>query len=204
MNLSHCSEMQQIPDLVLASGSPRRSLLLSTAGYTFRTELPDVDETQAEGEDPTDMVLRLSEDKARTVAGGPNDVVLAADTIVVLDGAIMGKPANHGDAIAMLSALSGATHSVLTGWTILQGDDERFGVTESRVEFNALTTSEIEDYIEDRQPWDKAGAYAIQGDGGRLIKRVSGSRANVMGLPIGEVVEALSDLGVSRSTPNGS
>jgi len=196
--------MEQIPDLVLASSSPRRSLLLSTAGYAFRTELPDVAEAQAEGEDPAEMVLRLSEDKARAVDGGPDDVVLAADTIVVLDGAVMGKPANHGDAIAMLSALSGETHSVLTGWTILRGHDERFGVTESRVEFNALTTGEIEEYIEDTQPWDKAGAYAIQGDGGRLIKRVSGSRANVMGLPIGEVAEALSDLGIPRSTPNGS
>lgn len=148
------------------------------------------------------MVLRLSEDKARAVTAEPREVVLAADTIVVLDGVVMGKPVDHADATTMLAALSGATHSVLTGWTVVRGDDERFGVSESRVVFNPLDATEIEDYIRDTQPWDKAGAYAIQGDGGRLIEAVSGSRANVMGLPIGDVAEALSDLGVNRSAPN--
>lgn len=191
-------------NLILASGSPRRALLLSAAGYTFLTEPPDVDESHVDGEEPAAMVLRLSDDKARAIAAGPHDVILAADTIVVLDGVLMGKPTDREDATHMLTALSGTTHSVLTGWTIVRGTDERFGVSESRVEFNVLSPTGIEDYIDDAQPWDKAGAYAIQGDKGRLIKGVSGSRANVMGLPIGEVADALSDLGISRSTPNGS
>jgi len=192
-----------MPNLILASGSPRRALLLSTAGYTFRTEPPDVDESSAVGEDPADMVLRLADTKARAVAAEPSDVVLAADTIVVLDGVVMGKPADREDAAGMLTALSGATHSVLTGWTVIRGLEERFGVSESRVAFNALSSAEIQDYIDDVQPWDKAGAYALQGDKGRLINGVNGSRANVMGLPIGEVADALADLGVVRSTPNG-
>ncbi len=191
-------------DLVLASGSPRRSLLLSTAGYVFRTAPPDVDEMQQEGEEPAAMVLRLSEDKARAVSAGSHEVVLSADTIVVLDGAVMGKPVDQEDAAKMLGALSGATHSVLTGWTVIRDDEERFGVAESRVEFHPVDAAEIDRYIEDTQPWDKAGAYAIQGDRGRLIKAVSGSRANVMGLPIGDVAEALRDFGVDRSAPNGS
>lgn len=190
-------------DLVLASGSPRRSLLLSTAGYAFRTSAPDVDETQHDGEEPAAMVLRLSEDKARTVSAEPHEVVLAADTIVVLDGVVMGKPVDQEDATQMLTALSGATHSVLTGWTVIRGDEERFGVNESRVEFHPLDAAEISRYVEDTQPWDKAGAYAIQGDRGRLIKAVNGSRANVMGLPIGDVAEALKDFGVNRSAPDG-
>ncbi|MGI9529113.1 MAG: Maf family protein [Acidimicrobiia bacterium] len=191
-------------DLVLASGSPRRSLLLSTAGYAFRTTAPDVDETQRDGEEPAAMVLRLSEDKARAVSADPHEVVLAADTIVVLDGVVMGKPVDREDATRMLGALSGATHSVLTGWTVIRADEERFGVTESRVEFHPLDTAEIDRYIEDTQPWDKAGAYAIQGDRGRLIRAVSGSRANVMGLPLGEIAEALGEFGVTRSAPDGS
>lgn len=148
------------------------------------------------------MVLRLAGDKAAAVAASPQDVVLAADTIVVLDGVVMGKPSSREEAVGMLTALSGVAHSVLTGWTVLRGQDERFGVSESRVEFNGLESAEIDAYIDDVQPWDKAGSYAIQGDAGRLIRRVVGSRANVMGLPLGEIVEALTELDVVRSTPD--
>ena len=188
-----------MPDLILASGSPRRALLLSTAGYTFRVERPDVDESHEDGEEAAALVLRLAEEKALAVSRSTEDVVLAADTVVVLDGTVMGKPADREDAVAMLTALSGATHSVLTGWTLLAGSEQRYGVHESRVEFNDLSPAEIDAYIDDVQPWDKAGSYAIQGDSGHLIRQVSGSRANVMGLPLGDVAEGLTELGIIRS-----
>ena len=191
-----------MPNLVLASGSPRRSLLLSAAGYTFRVDVPDVDETPRAGEEAAEMVLRLSEAKARAVGGGVDEVVLAADTVVVLDGEIMGKPTDEADAARMLSRLAGRTHQVLTGWTLVVGDQERFGVAESHVRFRPLTDEDVHAYISDVQPLDKAGAYAIQADRGRLISSVTGSRSNVMGLPIGDIVGELDDVGVERSTPD--
>jgi septum formation protein len=193
-----------MPELVLASGSPRRSLLLSSAGYSFRTVVPDVEERALSGENPAEMVLRLAEEKARTVPASEEEAVLAADTIVVLDGVIMGKPEDPQDALAMLQSLSGRSHSVLTGWTIVAGDEERFGVTESRVTFHNLAEAELTRYIEKTNPMDKAGAYAIQGDNGWLIESVSGSRANVMGLPIGDVADALEDLDIRRSPADRS
>lgn len=185
-------------NLVLASGSPRRSLLLSAAGYEFRVAVPDVDETQAPGEDPAEMVLRLSADKAKAVEAASDEAVLAADTVVVLAGEVMGKPTDEAHAVRMLSSLSGRSHQVLTGWTIRSSEGERFGVTESVVRFHSLSGDQIRAYLDEVQPMDKAGAYAIQADGGRLIASVTGSRANVMGLPIGEIAESLTELGVDR------
>ena len=188
-------------ELVLASGSPRRSLLLSLAGITFTTVVPDVDETPLADEAPAEYVLRVSELKAHSVPRSGNDVVLGADTTVVFKGAIIGKPSTATDAVSILSRLAGETHSVLTGWSITDGNSHRFGVEESLVRFNERTSDELADYVERTQPFDKAGAYALQGDNGWLVSQVSGSRANVMGLPIKEVVEALGAFGIERSTP---
>ena len=188
-------------NFVLASGSPRRRLLLSAAGFDFTVFRPDVDETPVEGEDPAEMVLRLSGAKA-LAAGKTGAVVLAADTIVVRDDSILGKPRDFDDAVAMLWSLQGRSHSVLTGWMVTDGSKEQFGVAESRVEFAAKTSDELIAYVQRTDPLDKAGAYALHGDDGWLVTEVRGSRANVMGLPLAEVVPALAAFGIERSTPN--
>jgi len=186
--------------LILASGSPRRALLLSIAGITFTKVVPDVDETAIADEAPAEYVLRLSEMKAHAVGHTPGDVVLGADTTVVLGGTIIGKPADAHEAVSILTRLSGETHSVLTGWTITDGSDHRFGVEESLVRFNERTREELVAYVERTQPYDKAGGYALQGDDGWLVANVDGSRSNVMGLPIREVVDALGHFGIERSS----
>jgi septum formation protein len=192
-----------VPRLILASGSPRRALLLATAGFAFDVRAPDVVETMYEDEPAAEAVLRLAELKAAAVDRASNDVILAADTMVVLDEDSLGKPSDRDDAIEMLTTLSGRTHSVLTGWVASGQGGERFGVAETRVGFKSLDTDAVIAYVDDAQPFDKAGAYAIQGEGGRLIEHVDGSRANVMGLPLREVADALADLGIVRSAPHG-
>lgn len=187
--------------LILASGSPRRSLLLASAGYDFTTDPPDVDETQLPDEPPVEYVIRVSEAKARAVIRPPGAAVLAADTTVVLDGAAIGKPTDDADALRILGSLSGRAHSVLTGWHVVSDLGERFGVEESIVRFNQRSEEELREYVERTSPLDKAGAYGIQGDNGWLIASVTGSRANVMGLPIRVVTDELTALGVVRSAP---
>lgn len=188
--------------LVLASRSPRRSLLLAGAGFPHVVRVGEVDESMFEGESVPDAVLRISHLKVHSVSREEGEVVLGADTTVVLDGAPFGKPVSAKDATRMLETLSDRTHSVLTGWTAVGDRGDRFGVAESRVTFKSLTSSAIRSYVNDMQPFDKAGAYALQGDNGRLVADVIGSRANVMGLPLREVVEALEDLGIERSAPD--
>jgi septum formation protein len=192
-----------VENLVLASGSPRRALLLRTAGFTFEVRIPDVVETVHEEESALETVLRLAQLKADAIDRDASEVALAADTMVVLDGEALGKPMDRDDALGMLGKLSGGTHSVLTGWVAVGDSGERFGVTETRVTFKDLTEESIEGYVDDAKPFDKAGAYGIQGENGRLIKHVAGSRANVMGLPLREVVDALNDLGIDRSASHG-
>jgi septum formation protein len=192
-----------VPRLILASGSPRRALLLATAGFAFDVSAPDVVETMCEDEPAAEAVLRLAELKAAAVDRASDEVILAADTMVVLDEDSLGKPSDRDDAIQMLTTLSGRTHSVLTGWVAIGQGGERFGVAETRVGFRSLDTDAVIAYVDDAQPFDKAGAYAIQGEDGRLIERVDGSRANVMGLPLREVADALADLGIVRSAPHG-
>ena len=173
---------------------------MTVAGFTLDVRPPDVDERFLGDEKAAEAVLRIAELKATAVVRAPGEVVLAADTMVVLDGEALGKPVNSDHASRMLTALSGRTHSVLTGWTAIGDVGERFDITESRVTFKELSEEAIASYIADEQPFDKAGAYGIQGEAGRLIDRVVGSRANVMGLPLREVTEALSELGVERSS----
>jgi len=189
--------------LILASGSPRRALLLGAAGISFDVMVPDVDESLMDGEPPSEYVLRLSDEKASRVPLVDRHVILGADTTVVLDGVSIGKPDDHDHAVSILMSLIGRSHSVLTGWTVRSSMSHRFGITESRVVFNDRSEAEVSEYVDRTRPFDKAGAYALQGDGGFLVSSVIGSRSNVMGLPIGDVVPALEDLGVVRSTPHG-
>ena len=189
--------------VVLASGSPRRTLLLAAAGIPHRVAVPDVDESLMGDEDPSAYVLRLSGAKAAAVTVGEDEVAIGADTTVTQAGSVIGKPVDAEDALSILRSLQGASHRVLTGWTVRSVDAERFGVTESLVRFHARTDDELRAYIERTRPFDKAGAYALQGDGGWLVRDVEGSRSNVMGLPIADVIDALADFGIERSAPHG-
>lgn len=186
--------------LLLASASPRRAELLRTAGFEFDVQPADVDERVLEGEAPDTYVRRVAEAKAAGVvrlAGGR--VVLAADTVVVVDWTILGKPAGHEDATRMLRLLSGRRHSVLTAVVVLA---PRFGadgwratrVEETVVEFGPLSAAEVAWYVDSGEPQDKAGAYAIQGLASRFARRIEGSYSNVVGLPIAAVHEMLSEL----------
>jgi septum formation protein len=165
----------------------------------LETRIPDVVETVLDDEPALETVLRLAQLKADAIGRDASEVVLAADTMVVLDGKALGKPVDRDNALEMLGELSGKTHSVLTGWVAVADSGERFGVAETRVTFKELTEESIKDYVDDAEPFDKAGAYGIQGENGRLIEQVTGSRANVMGLPLREVADALNELGVDRS-----
>jgi len=179
--------------LVLASASPRRRELLAQLGIPFEVVTSDVPETPAPAERPAAFAQRVARDKAAEVARRcPGALVLAADTIVAVEGVIFGKPQDRADARRMLEALAGRTHEVLTAVTLRTpaGDVEEL-VVGSAVEFRALTAREIEDYLDGSEPYDKAGAYAVQGEAQRFVVQVRGSYTNVVGLPMDEVRELL-------------
>jgi septum formation protein len=178
--------------LVLASQSPRRAELLRAAGFEFIVRAADVDETPLANETPRDYVLRMAEDKARAVSG---EIVLAADTTVVLGNEIMGKPKDSDDAARMLRALSGQRHQVITGICIRRGTEIFRDIASTDVWFSALNENEIADYVASREPMDKAGAYGIQGLASRFIERIDGSYSNVVGLPVALVYRRLLELG---------
>lgn len=185
--------------LILASASPRRAEILRDADIEFAVLSSAVDETPLPGEAANDLVRRLAAAKAELVAAravGPA-IVLAADTVVVLDGQILGKPRNTEHARAMLQRLSGRTHEVLTGVALIRLPDmERREFTESTlVEFRAMEEAELAEYLDTEEPYDKAGAYAIQGRAGRFIPRIEGCYFNVVGLPLARVVAAMKELG---------
>lgn len=177
-----------LPDLVLASSSPRRRELLAQLGLTFRVMPPDVDETHLVGERPRALVARLAATKARTVNGEP---VIAADTVVEIDGAVLGKPVSESDARAMLRRLSGRAHHVHTGVTVRSGERVETEVVTTQVQFVALTPGVVDWYLGTGEPFGKAGAYAIQGAGAVLVDSVHGSVSNVVGLPLATVVTLL-------------
>jgi septum formation protein len=170
--------------LVLASQSPRRAELLRQAGIPFVVRAAPVDESPRPGENPVDYVCRLAEEKARAVPAAADDLVLGADTTVVVDHRMLGKPVNTADAIRMLEALSGRAHEVLTGICLLCGDRLIRDVSATRVWFTDMTTREIEDYAGSGEPLDKAGAYAIQGLASKFVERIEGCYFNVVGLPV--------------------
>lgn len=179
---------------MLASASPRRAELLRAAAIRFEVAPADVDESVRDGEAPRDYVRRVAEDKARQAARRfPGRVILAADTTVVVDGDMLGKPADAHDARRMLSRLSGRAHDVLTGVTIVDAVGRcRTGVETTTVVFAPLSTDEIAAYVESGEPMDKAGAYAIQGLASRFVQRIDGSYTNVVGLPVALVYQMLS------------
>jgi len=188
--------------LILASASPRRAEILHNAGFSFIVMSSAVDETPFPEESPSDHVQRLADAKAELVAAravGPA-IVLAADTVVTLEGRIFGKPRSTDDARHMLEKLSGCTHSVLTGVTLIRlPDAERRAFVESTlVHFAQLSPEEISRYLATEEPNDKAGAYAIQGRAGRYIPRIEGDYFNIVGLPLARVTQALADLGWSE------
>lgn len=178
--------------LILASASPRRAELLASAGVAFEVDPADVDETIRAGEAPEDYVRRLSEDKARAVAERhPVSTVLAADTAVVLDGEILGKPADAKEAAEMLRCLSGRAHDVMTGFCIVDPERIATDICRTRVVFRELSGGEIADYVAGSDPMDKAGSYGIQSGAAHMVRSVDGSYTNVVGLPLAEVVERL-------------
>ena len=185
--------------IILASQSPRRKELLERMGIRdFETISPNVDESAFHGLPPEELVRRLSAEKAAAVAGraGEDAIVIAADTVVALEGAVLGKPADELDAFKMLSALSGVRHQVYTGVTVCRGGEKQTAHEVTDVTFRELSEREIEDYIATGEPMDKAGAYGIQGYGALLIQGISGDYYNVMGLPVCRLSGMLSHFGV--------
>lgn len=203
------------PVLVLASGSPRRSELLASLGLAFAVRPADVDEVARLGEDPFDLVRRLAVDKAQAVldrAPETDAVVLGADTVVVLDGAVLGKPADPDDARRMLRALSGRSHRVLTGVAVATRRAPVPGVFDevslapavgvaveveaTEVTFTDLTDDDIDAYVATGDPLDKAGSYGIQGVAGRFVIRLDGEHETVVGLPLGTTRRLLGAVGI--------
>jgi septum formation protein len=170
--------------LVLASRSPRRAELLRNAGIPFTVAAADVDETPQNREAPEDYAQRVATDKAREVHAGADDIVLGADTVVVIDGQMLGKPADADDAARMLRLLSDRRHEVITGICIRKANRLVRDWANTKVWFNALSDTEIQEYIASGEPMDKAGAYAIQGLASKFIERIDGSYSNVVGLPV--------------------
>ena len=185
--------------IILASQSPRRKELLERMGIRdFETISPNVDESAFRGLPPEELVRRLSAEKAAAVAGkaGEDAIVIAADTVVALEGAVLGKPADELDAFKMLSALSGVRHQVYTGVTVCRGGEKQTAHEVTDVTFRELSEEEIEHYIATGEPMDKAGAYGIQGYGALLIQGISGDYYNVMGLPVCRLGGMLARFGV--------
>jgi septum formation protein len=197
-----------VGSLILASGSPRRAQLLWAAGIPYEVHPPDIDETLSTGEPAETYVRRLAETKARVVASQhPDRPVLAADTVVLVDGQILGKPLDAEDARRMLRLLSGRWHEVMTGVYLIgppkggphiSGGAHVSRVVVTAVEFAALTAAEIEWYVASGEPLDKA-AYGVQSLGSRFVTRVDGSYSNVVGLPIAEVYQMCTAAGLLLS-----
>jgi septum formation protein len=188
--------------LILASASARRADILRDAGIAFNVMSSAVDETLIPGESANDLVIRLAKAKAELVAAravGPA-IVIAADTAVLLDGQILGKPKNSEDARNMLTRLSGRTHSVMTGVALVRLPDaeQRNFVETTQVHFDTLPEDEITRYLDTDEAFDKAGAYGIQGRAGRYIPRIDGCYFNVVGLPLARLWRVLEELGYSE------
>lgn len=195
--------------MVLGSASPRRREILETLGVPFRVEVADVDESPSADEPAREYVLRVARAKAAAVGSRvPNDVVLTADTTVVLDGRILGKPRDLGEARAMLRALSGRTHEVLTAVVVRAPSAAHLGalgevatLVRTEVAFRALDDETVERYAASGEGLDKAGAYAIQGLGMGLVREIRGSYTNVVGLPAVETLELLARVGALQRWP---
>jgi len=177
--------------LVLASQSPRRSEILRQAGIPFIVRVAAVDETALAGEKPEDYVRRLAEWKARAVEASPDEMVLGADTTVVIDGVMLAKPEDAADAHRMLRLLEGRRHVVMTGICLKRADHVTVDWAETSVWFAQMSDAEIDAYVESGEPMDKAGAYAIQGLASKYIRQIEGCYFNVVGLPVSLVYRHL-------------
>jgi septum formation protein len=187
--------------LILASGSPRRRELLLAAGFAFDVSAVEVDERRTNGEAPAAYVERLARAKAHAAAAAqrdPDTAVLGADTVVVVDDEVLGKPRDEVDATRMLRLLSGRSHEVLTGVAVIGQGGTVSRVERTTVWFAPLSDRDIAWYVASGEPMDKAGAYAIQALASRFIPRIEGSYTNVVGLPVTTVVELLEKAGLSR------
>ncbi|MCR5536461.1 MAG: Maf family protein [Succinivibrio sp.] len=200
MNTPH-NLPQRIPELILASGSPRRAHFMQLLNLPFTIQEPDVDESRLPGETPKDLVLRLSLLKASHVAAAnPDKLVLAADTVVALGNQVFGKPKDRHDAFLMIKELQGKTHQVYTGVALRLGHTYRNFCECTYVTFAALTDDLIQAYVDTGESDDKSGSYAVQGTASLFVTKVEGSVSSVVGLPISQVREALSEFGLIPKT----
>lgn len=183
-----------MPKIILASSSPRRKELMELAGYDFEVICADIVEVIPEEAMPQEVVMSLALQKAQAVAAEHKEaVVIGSDTVVALDGKILGKPHSEQEACEMLRSLSGRTHKVFTGVAIVCGGKVKNFFDETDVEFYSLGDDEIKKYVATGEPTDKAGAYGIQGKGSVLVKRINGDFFSVMGLPIAKLYREMSD-----------
>ena len=184
--------------IILASGSPRRKSLLESIGLDFTVYSPNVNEEHLPGELPSQLCRRLSGLKAEAGAREfPDAVIIAADTIVVIDGQILGKPSGHEDAVRMLHLLSGREHEVITGLAVSYGGNVNIADVHTTVKFRKLSEREISAYADTAEPYDKAGGYAVQGTGALMIEGINGDYYNVVGLPLCTLGRLLADTGVN-------
>ncbi len=196
--------MLSLPKLILASGSPRRAEILTSVGWAFTKDSADIDETEFDGELPEDYVQRLAKEKAETVAQKYSDaIILGADTTVVINHQIIGKPVDLTDAKRMLKMLSGNWHEVLTGVALVEAQSPKskvkspksvVGIQRTRVKFAEMSDEEIEFLAEKGEPLDKAGAYAVQAQAALFIEKIEGDYWNVVGLPVNLVYGLIQDL----------
>ena len=188
-----------LPNLILASGSPRRSEILGAVGWPFRVDVPDVDESGLDGESPVEYVTRLSLKKASKVASRNGDgLVMGADTTVVVGDEILGKPADLDDARAMLRTLSGRWHEVKTGVSLVKSGNSNVDSCTTRVKFETLSESEIDFLVLNGNPLDKAGAYAVQAQAALFIEKIEGDYWNVVGLPVSLLYKMASSFNAIR------
>jgi septum formation protein len=186
--------MSSSPQLHLASASPRRREILRSLGVEFEIANVEIDESPRQGESPEELVSRLAITKAEAATGA--ELVLGSDTVVVLDGRILGKPRDLDDAVDMLLALSGRSHSVLTGVALRTPEGTRTVLSATDVRFREIGRDEAIRYWQSGEPADKAGGYGIQGLGGMFVEAINGSYSGVMGLPVFETVELLKSVGI--------
>jgi septum formation protein len=186
-----------VPRVILASQSPRRRELLDLVGIAHEVQPADIDESYLTGERPREHAERLARGKtAVIVQREPDAVVIGSDTIVVVDGDVLGKPRDDTDAARMLSRLAGRSHTVITAVAVAWRGETRSAVEEVDVTFHPLTREEIDAYVATREPMDKAGAYGIQGYGATIVSRVDGDYFAVMGLPLQRLTRVLASLGI--------
>ena len=186
--------------VILASQSPRRKELLGLMNIPFTVRVADIDEAMDPSLPPYDEVARVSRLKALAVPRDPQDVVIAADTIVVCDDQVLGKPTDPQDAFRMLSMLSGRAHQVMTGLTVLQGDRIISHTEVTDVYFRSLTDAQIQAYVDTKDPMDKAGSYGIQSGAAIFVEKISGDYYNVMGLPVCRLSQILEQLAPKEGT----